>query len=165
MFVVVFILIGCNRALFALMVDKRFAEAATYAPFLYAGTLFSSLSAFYGSIYVAAGRTKPIISTTILGALCSVILSLICVPRFGLYGSVCGFAGGFFVTWIARVVHSRMVFSIALRSTTITGITLIMLGACVVADRDSRMISPPLIGLCLVGVVWMLKDLRSLSTS
>lgn len=102
------LVVGCSfillflQNIFQILVDKSFYISWRYAPFLLLSVLFSSLSAFLGSQYVAAKNTVSVFKTTILGAGLNVLLNCIFVPLIGLNGVGLGSLFSFFLVWAVR---------------------------------------------------------------
>lgn len=81
------LLIGCTPILFWLLIKGDYAEAYLQMPILFMGMFFSAISAFLGGIYVAHKRTKSVGITTMLSAVCNLIIDLALVKFIGIYAA------------------------------------------------------------------------------
>lgn len=64
-----------------------FFDAWRFTPLLIVGILFSSLVAFYSPIYLAWKKTNRLFLSTVLGAVITILVNFILVPRIGAIGS------------------------------------------------------------------------------
>lgn len=72
---------------FWLSLGGGYQEALSLVPIIVASVVFSSLSSFYGSIYLAAKNTTNVLLTTIYGAAISVALNYFLIPQYAGYGA------------------------------------------------------------------------------
>lgn len=95
---------------------KLFVEAAMdpayYSCFdvvavLYLGAAVNALSSFVGVLYLCAKDTKGAASTTILGAVVNMVLTVLLVPFAGLMGAALGNLFGNAVILVARLRQTR----------------------------------------------------------
>ncbi|WP_010522378.1 lipopolysaccharide biosynthesis protein [Aquimarina agarivorans] len=101
------ILILSSELLVRYLVSEDFYESWNYLPFLYVGASFSSLSGFYGSIYIGAKDTKSTLKTSFLAGVSSVLLSYFLVDYIGLYGVCLANTLGFVILFLARVYDTQ----------------------------------------------------------
>lgn len=76
-------------------VANSYYEAWKFIPILLLTAVFSNISAFLGTTYLVKKKTKGLFSTTIWGMIINVILSILLIPLFGLYGASFSGAIGF----------------------------------------------------------------------
>ena len=104
-----FSLIGCtilllfNKWIAKWLFSKEFFEAWHYAPILLFSVIFSGLSANIGSVFIAAKDSKIFSQSTIIGAIVNIILNLLLIPTFQVYGAAWATACSFFVIWLIRL--------------------------------------------------------------
>lgn len=97
-----------------ILVSPAYYSSWRYIPFLLVTVVFSSLSGFLGSEYVAQKRTKEVFRTTVIGSIISIATSFILTPFFGVNAVGFGSLLGFLVVWIIRhqdirrLVHHRV---------------------------------------------------------
>lgn len=102
-----FVLIGgiivFLKPIMHVFVAASYFSAWEIVPTLLLASLFSNLSGFLGTIYLATKQTIGIMKTTVLGMLANVILNLILIPLFGLQGAGIGAAAGFAFVALVRL--------------------------------------------------------------
>lgn len=84
-------------------VAASYFSAWEVVPALLLASLFSNLSGFLGTIYLATKQTIGIMKTTVLGMILNVILNFVLIPLFGLQGAGNGAAVGFAVVALVRL--------------------------------------------------------------
>jgi O-antigen/teichoic acid export membrane protein len=105
------VLLSCGVAIFSKQIvtffaDEKFYEAWKLVPVLTLAILFSSLSGFVGTCFSAARKSKYYFYSSIWGALASVLLNLLLIPYFGLFGAVFAVVLSHFVMAISRIKYS-----------------------------------------------------------
>ncbi|ARW14170.1 oligosaccharide flippase family protein [Lactiplantibacillus plantarum] len=102
-----FVLIGgiivCLKPIMHVFVAASYFSAWEVVPALLLASLFSNLSGFLGTIYLATKQTIGIMKTTVLGMILNVILNFVLIPLFGLQGAGIGAAVGFAVVALVRL--------------------------------------------------------------
>ncbi|YAB14298.1 glycosyl transferase [Lactiplantibacillus plantarum] len=102
-----FVLIGgiivFLKPIMHVFVAASYFSAWEIVPTLLLASLFSNLSGFLGTIYLATKQTIGIMKTTVLGMLANVVLNLILIPLFGLQGAGIGAAAGFAFVALVRL--------------------------------------------------------------
>nr|WP_277623118.1 oligosaccharide flippase family protein [Lactiplantibacillus plantarum] len=102
-----FVLIGgiivFLKPIMHVFVAASYFSAWEIVPTLLLASLFSNLSGFLGTIYLATRQTIGIMKTTVLGMLANVVLNLILIPLFGLQGAGIGAAAGFAFVALVRL--------------------------------------------------------------
>jgi len=96
------IIIAGTPIAFPLLVGARYADAINYIPIMIICVIISNVMSLYGAIYVAKKMTKQIASTSIIAAMINIILTIIMVPIWGLYGAAIATAVAFFFITIFR---------------------------------------------------------------
>ena len=101
------LLIICSRILASLLFKNDFYEAWQFVPFLLIGTMFHSLSGFFGTVYTSAKKTSTLFYSTIIGAITNIILNILFIPKFAAYGAAFATMVSYIVVFIFRLVKSR----------------------------------------------------------
>lgn len=73
-----------SKEFFIIMTDVKFHEAHWYVPMIIIGVYSSSLSMLYGTIIISKEKTKINSLINITGAIISITLNILFLPRFGL---------------------------------------------------------------------------------
>lgn len=86
----------------SIYVDPKFFSAWTIVPILLLTSVFSNMSAFFGTTYLVAKKTAGLITTTLWGMLANIALSFALVPVIGLNGAGVSGSVGFLLVTILR---------------------------------------------------------------
>lgn len=84
-------------------VSDKFYNAWKLVPILLMTSFFSNMSAFFGTTYLVAKKTKGLFTTTIWGTTINIALSFVSVPLIGINGAAISGAVGFFIVSILRL--------------------------------------------------------------
>lgn len=84
-------------------VSDKFYNAWKLIPILLMTSFFSNMSAFFGTTYLVAKKTKGLFTTTIWGTTINIALSFVLVPLIGINGAAISGAVGFFIVSILRL--------------------------------------------------------------
>lgn len=87
-------------------IDMSYYSALEYAPILIGSAAFSSFAAFYGMQYQVQKRTNAALVTSLIGSGINVVLNILLIPRFGLWGSTVSTLFSFMLLWIIRLFGS-----------------------------------------------------------
>lgn len=112
LFSISYIIVATNQLFIKVAVSEQFFEAYRYTPILILSTIFNSIAGFYGTGFLGAKKTKGLLTSSIIGGLTSVILSLLLIPHFGLYGASFSILLGYLVLMCLRVFQSKKLFKI-----------------------------------------------------
>ena len=104
----------CSLGIIAILkIFMKFFVSASYysswklVPFLLISVIYSSLSSFLGTNYIAAKQTAGVMSTTIIGAILNVVFCLILIPVVGVNGAGIASAISFLIICILRLKDTR----------------------------------------------------------
>lgn len=86
--------------------DADFYSAWKYIPILTIGALFSCLSSYVGANFSATRESKYFFYSSIWGAVVSVVLNLLLIPMFGLWGVCAAVVASFVAITICRLIYS-----------------------------------------------------------
>lgn len=100
-------LIVALKLLFNLAFSSDYYIAWKVVPFLLIGTIFSSLSGFLGTNYIAAKETKGVFKTSVYGGIISIILNFIFIPTFGIIGAGISSMVSFFLIFMIRFYDTK----------------------------------------------------------
>ncbi|QBJ88310.1 polysaccharide biosynthesis protein [Chryseobacterium gleum] len=87
-----------------ILVSKEYFDTWQYMPYLYLGVGFNAIAGFLGLKYQKEKNTLKITLTTLLGAVVSIILSIILIQYIGLQGISISFLLGFLVVLLVRYI-------------------------------------------------------------
>lgn len=95
------------KPLMHVLVAPNFYSAWEFVPFLMLAMVFSNLSGFLGSTYIAAKQTAKLFSTTIYGMVINIVFNALLIPLIGLNGAGLGGALGFLVVMVIRLKQTQ----------------------------------------------------------
>lgn len=93
------------------MIDPSYYAAIPYAPFLLLASGTSFMSGFMAQIFVGRGETKKILTTSILGMACNIIVIAVLVEKVGLWAAVLGSLSADVVLFGTRTFFARREFA------------------------------------------------------
>lgn len=101
------ILILFTKGFAGILFADEFYAAWRCVPFLLLGSMFGALSGYLGTFYSASMETKGVFTSTLKGAVLSVVLNLILVPFSGGEGASCANAISTGVIFLIRLIETR----------------------------------------------------------
>lgn len=101
------IVILFNIPLARILYAKDFFTAWNYSSVLLISIMFNALTAFLGSIFSAVKDSKVIASTTVVSAICNIVLNILMIPKFGALGAAIATAASYMVMWMLRLGYAR----------------------------------------------------------
>lgn len=109
-------------------------------PLLLLAALFSNLSAFVGTTYIAAKKTNLIMLTTVFGMIVNALLTLLFVPVFYVQGAGIGSSLGFFLVLFLRLVNTKKFVQIKVKWVPFSlGMLLILVQTLILWATDGWM--------------------------
>lgn len=115
------------RYIFKYGLSHAYYDAWKVVPLLLLSVIYSSLSGFLGTLYTTTKNTVPIMTTTIIGAVINVILSLILVPTLKLQGAALANVISFLSVLIMRYVDLKRDDYIEFNSNNLINYSLIFI--------------------------------------
>lgn len=109
------LLIMFDRILASFLYAKDFYEAWKYVPFILISVVFGAMSGFIGGIFSAAKNSKIYAQSTVIGALCNLVLNIVLVYVFGPIGAAIATALSYWIVFVIRTIHMRKIIRIRLR--------------------------------------------------
>ena len=88
-----------NIPLAKILYAKDFFTAWNYSSVLLISIMFNALTAFLGSIFSAVKDSKVIAFTTVVSAVCNIVLNILLIPKFGALGAAIATAASYMVMW------------------------------------------------------------------
>lgn len=108
-YLMLFLLLGVGSILVILKpfmsvyTSSSFYGSWKIVPFLLMASVYSNLSGFLGTIFLAAKKTASLFSTTLIGMVLNIIFNIMLIPIIGLNGAGLGSAIGFVIVAIIRL--------------------------------------------------------------
>lgn len=101
------LLVAFSPVLFEFFISGDYSEAYVEMPLLFLGVMFCCLASFQGGIYVAYKQTKKVGITTILAAVCNLVIDLLFVKRIGITAGSLSTLVSYFLLLIYRMLDLR----------------------------------------------------------
>lgn len=95
------------KPIISILASNTFFTAWRYVPILLIGVIFSNLSMFLGTNYLAARKTYGILKTSILGAIVNFLLNILLIPIIGINGAGCATMLSYLVVCLVRIKGTR----------------------------------------------------------
>ena len=100
------LLISCSPLLFRILI-RNYSESYALMSWLFIGVFFSSLVAFFGSIYVGEKRTRDVGVSSLVGAIINVVINALFMKRFGVIIGAISTIVSFLIICIYRSIDIR----------------------------------------------------------
>lgn len=119
-------------------IGKEVRECVRYSPMLIYSTIFSCLTTFMGSIYLASKQTKRSLVTSLISGIINVGLNMILIPTIGLYGPPLSTIASYVTVFIIRSIDSRKLvpFKMDIRKMIVSNIIVITMTCILLAQPD-----------------------------
>lgn len=95
-----------SKEILYFFVDKKFIDGWRYIPILCLSFIFSSISSFVGSNFLANRKTKYFFYSSVWGAIISIALNFILIPSLGMWGVCLSVVFSHLVMAFSRAIYS-----------------------------------------------------------
>jgi len=106
------IMILLNRTLCGIMFQSEFYSVWKFTPILLMAATFGSIGVFFGTFYNALKNNKMLMVSTVLGGLINLILNIILIPRYSVFGAAISTAVSYFVVMVVRIIDVSKVVQV-----------------------------------------------------
>ena len=110
------VLLPIIRLAMPFLVAEEYRIGYLYNPLLLLGAVFSALSQFYGSAYLAFKKTGGALSTTIIAAIINVTVGACLISKIGLYAPALGTTCAFLAQWLLRANQMKDYFRVKINT-------------------------------------------------
>ena len=136
--------LGCAWIIFGdkllahVLFAKEFYAAWRYVPFLTIAIVFGSLSGYVGGFFTAVKNSKIYGQSTLVGAICNIIMNFIFIPLMGVIGAALATAISYMIVWFFRLIHSKryIKLNINIKRDCISYIFLVLQAVALLYIRD-----------------------------
>lgn len=142
-----------------LFVDEKYYEAWKYIPLLSLAAVLSSISGITGSHFSATKESKYYFYSSIWGALAAIILNILLIPIWGLYGVCIAVIVSFCVMAISRIVYSWQYVHIENMLFYIISFVLIIVLICLYVCNVNNMVVYLFALLYMVMIIYFNKSI------
>lgn len=152
LFIMASIVTSISHLIVTFLTSASFYAAEKYVPLLIGATVFSCLSTFVGNIYVVVKKSMPQFITTIISAVCNVLLNGLLIPHLGTYGAVIATFISFALLFVIRIVNTRKYMKLEWSpGRFVTSFILLMIQIMVKQFGDGLLYIIQII--CMVGII------------
>ena len=95
-----------SKSMIMLFTTSNYYSAWQYIPILALGTLFSNIGGFVGCNFSAVRKSKYYFYSSVWSAICAIILNLLLIPIYGVWGAVFSFTISLMVMAVTRILYS-----------------------------------------------------------
>lgn len=123
-------MLACMPFVFPIMVNKQYADAYNYIPFLVIATVFNVVICLYSQVYLAKKLSKQVATTAILGAIINILVNVVFIKLIGIYAAALSTTLSYFVMMVYRhfdlkkYINIKIETSLIIKSIIMFSITL-----------------------------------------
>lgn len=159
LFLVLVVLTLSSEFIVDMIADNKYHEAWKYLPILALGVVLSNVSGMAGSNFSASRESKYYFYSSIWGGVSAIIMNVILIPLWGLYGAAISVVISYMTMSISRISYSWKYVKIANVTNLIINIILvIILQVVVITEQPSWIIYSVALGV----VGWLIYNSRDL---
>lgn len=112
-------MIACMPFVFPIMVNKQYADAYNYIPFLVLATVFNVVICLYSQVYLAKKLSKQVATTAIMGAIINIIINVLLIKPLGIYAAALSTTISYFVMMVYRHIDLKKYINIKIETSLI----------------------------------------------
>ena len=152
LFVAVFSLF--TRPLVQAFLNSSYFEAIIYIPVLCLSCLFISLGSMVGAIFSAVRKSKYFFYSSVWSALAAIVLNILMIKNFGLYGACWACVISYMIGGFSRVIYAKQ-FNTIMSVKYIISISLITTAIICAISYTSNSIIGSVLTLLLFLYIWI----------
>jgi O-antigen/teichoic acid export membrane protein len=134
--------------------EKNYVFAYHYTPILVIAMIFQCLCQFLSSIYSVRKKSINSMLTSLVAAVVNIVLNLLLIPRYGVYGAAIATAAAYFSCFMVRIFDARSYVKFNVSWFKLI-VNMIVVGyMAIVAISEPKMTYPQLIVLFIAVVVF-----------
>lgn len=129
-------LIAIIKPFMSIYVGADFKEAWVFVPLLLISAVFSSISAYYGSLFAALKKSVSNMVSTLIAAVVNIVINYFGILLIGPWGAIAGTVSAYFVISVIRMVgvHKQMKIKIDYKRYILNIINAVVLAVFVSLD-------------------------------
>ncbi len=124
------VLIAATPILFKLLIRGDYSESYPHIPILFLAMFFFSMCAFLGGIYVAYMDTKSVGVTTVVAAICNLVINLAAIKFIGIYAASISTLVSYILLYVYRMFHVRKLVEIRYQPLHILIVIALLVAEC-----------------------------------
>lgn len=149
-------ILSLNFLFFNYIFDSRYYEGFQYAPILIAGTVFATISQFYGSIQISFKQPKENGVSTVIGAVSNLVIHLSLIKVMGLYAAAISTLLSQLIVCVIRYIRLRKYISIKMDRKTVLFLAVYMYFTLMAYNIDSLAFN--IINVVLASAVFIISN-------
>ncbi len=153
--------ISISKFLVIYTVDQDFFESYKYMAYLFYSSVFTSLSTFLGAIYLKLENTLKVFITTMIGAVCNILITYIFIDKLSLYAPALGTLFGFIIVFVIRFFDIKKTFAIKMNIVPFLTLNSLIIVFLFFINEDSIKINTLLIFISVFLLIFFNKKLIS----
>ena len=111
-----------------LLATEEYFSAYAYVPLLCCAMVFSSFSTFMGSSFLVYKKSRLSFVTSMFGAVANVVMNLILIPKYEIYGAAAATFASYFIVFVIRALMSKRLVDFKMYAgRTLAGTAIIVL--------------------------------------
>lgn len=111
-----------------LLATEDYYSAYLYVPLLCCAMVFSSFSTFMGSSFLVFKKSRLSFITSMAGAIANIVLNLILIPKYEIYGAAIATLISYFIVFVVRAFMAKRLVDFKMNVTkTIFGTAIIVI--------------------------------------
>ena len=134
----------------SIYVGADFFRSWVYVPLLIYGIVFYSFSSYFGTIYGAVKKNFAVTITTVIAAVVNVVLSIVLIPRIGVFGGVIATMVGYVLIGVIRMIHSRKYIKVDFNYLTFILNSVILLIQVIFVSMEVYVYAVSVVGIALL---------------
>ena len=121
-------MIALSQVFIIILCADTYFEAWRFIPVLSISAVFSSFTAFFGSVYLVKKKSVLTFVTSMTGAIVNIALNLLLIPSMGAQGAAIATCISYLAVFVIRAVNTRKYVRFSLHSVRIV-LNVILLSA------------------------------------
>ena len=153
------VVIFFSKIIIGIIAAPEFHDAWMYMDILLIGAVFQCFSSFMGSSFAVVKKSKYFFYSSVWGAVSAVVLNLILIPNFGIWGAALSVAFSFLIMMLSRYIYSYKYVKVSLMLEIIKYILPLVMIMVLTLKLDSVFLQ--IIGtiICLIVLVISERDI------
>jgi O-antigen/teichoic acid export membrane protein len=139
------------RPALLIMTSAAFSQAYRISAILILAIVFTCFSTFVGSVYVASKKTVRSMLTALIGAVLSIVLNLVLIRIWGLYGAAVSIFLSYAAVFAVRAFDTRKIVRMELKLPKMLTNLAIITAMCIVVLTVEGMV----LYYCILGVLFI----------
>jgi O-antigen/teichoic acid export membrane protein len=153
------VLIILSKPIAYFLYSKDFYQAWAYVPFLLISSVFGALSGYIGGIYSATKDTKSFAKTSVIGAVVSIVATLLLVWKIGAMGAAIASVISYGIIWASRLFILKKHLKLKITLLRDIGCYLVMvIQACILLLLENNLELYIIESLLLAFILYMQKN-------